>query len=403
MSSATRVHFPSAGTAPPQLATPGKAALNALSTGLQALHESLRDNEVITGVADKFMRLFIHFKTKESLLKKFDDETYVPTSCRIKVDLKGSQRISMSDKFAALVRNLKELTDKYKEDAAKVFLSAGELELKLIKQDLTKMVLRFANLLMKQKLLMNNDCRDHSQSHMLLTAVFIQEPRNHARIEEMVVDDTPGALEAINSNMDALRFDADDDFIYNALAIPPVGGSQPSAMTPEELELLIEIKKDLKNTLYRGIRAYYLQIRKIKNTNETKEILLESLTVDIANGTACVINNDDNNAEKVTLPNDVESLRDLIGSVMLEKMNEKKTSEKKSKADLKDRRGARGGGASSNTNTSTKKEKEKAKRKKKKAAAAKAAKKKAAKAAAADKDSVAVKSNKRRRPTNRSS
>ena len=109
------------------------------------------------------------------------------------------------------------------ENHAKV-IQKRKLELKLIKQDLTKMVLRFANLLVKQKLLMNNDCRDHSQSHTLLTAVFIQEPRNHARVEDMIVDDTPGALEAINSNMDALRFDADDDFIYTALAIDRNGG-----------------------------------------------------------------------------------------------------------------------------------------------------------------------------------
>ena len=75
MSSATKVQFQSAGTAPSQPASPGKAVMTALSTGIQALHESLRDNEVITGLADKFMQLFILLKSKESSLKKFDNET----------------------------------------------------------------------------------------------------------------------------------------------------------------------------------------------------------------------------------------------------------------------------------------------------------------------------------------
>lgn len=405
MSSATRVQFKSVGTTPSQLATPSKAASTALSIGLQALHESLRDNEVITGLAQKFLKLFILSKSKESTLRKFDDDTFIPTSCRIKVDLKGSYRISASDEFAVLTTRLKDITDAFKRDTANVFKASAELELKLIKQELSRMVLSFSDLLIKQKLLTKNDCRDHSLSKELITAVFIQEPRNHARtdIEAMIVDDTPGALEDIIGNIDTLRFNADDDFIYAALSIPEAGSSQPSAMTNDELVIVNETKKDLKRTLYHVVRSFHVQERKIYNSTKTKEVLLETLTGEVANGTAIEINNDSNNNQEGTkLPDDVESLRDLIGSVMLEKMNSHKISQKKSKNDLKDPRGARGGGASSKTNTPAQKKKKDAQRKKK-AAAAKAAKKKANRAAAAARDSVVADSNKRRRPTERSS
>ena len=405
MSSATKVQF-SAGTAPSQPAPPGKAATTALSTGLQALHESLRDNEVITGLALKFMRLFILLKSKETSLKKFDDETYIPTSCRVKVDLKGSHRISKSDKFAELTTSLTEINRKYMKDSAKVFLSVGNLELELIRQELAEMAVAFANLLMKQKLLTHNDCRDHSKSHELITAVFIREPNNHASVEDMETDQLEGVLESINSSMETLRFDTNDEFIYKALAVTPITSGQPPSLTENEFKFIWNIKKDLKNTLFRGVRAFSLQVRKIKNINQTKEILLETLTASTADGTATALNGDGEKEEGIELPADVSSLRDLIGSVMLEKMNDKKTTQHKSKSDLKDQRGAKkhhGGGASSNTNASTKKKKKEKAKKKKKAAAAKVAKKKATKATAVVNDSDAVNSNKRRRPASTSS
>ena len=406
MTSTTKVQFTSAGTAPSQPASPGKAATTALSTGIQALHESLRDNEVITGLAIKFMRLFILLKSKELSLKKFDDETYIPTSCRIKVDLKGSHRISKSDKFADLTTSLTEINQKYMKDSAKVFLSVGNLEVELIRQELAEMAVAFANLLMKQKLLMNDDCRDHSKSHELITAVFIREPNNHALVEDMDLDELESVIESLNSSMDTLRFDTDDEFIYNALAVTPITSGQPPELAEDEIKYILETKKDLKNTLYRGVRAFYLQVRKIKNINQTKEILLETLTASTADGTANALNGDGDKEEGIDLPADVSSLRDLIGSVMLEKMNDKKTTQQKSKSDLNDQRGAKkhhGGGASSNTNTSTKKKKKEKAKKKKKAASAKAAKKKAAKATAVVNDSDAVNSNKRRRPASTSS
>ena len=85
--------------------------MNGLLTGFQALHETLRDNEVVTSIAEKFIRQYIILKSKEESLKKFDDKAYIPLSCRVKIDLKGSHRISKSDKFVTLRDKLVEWHD----------------------------------------------------------------------------------------------------------------------------------------------------------------------------------------------------------------------------------------------------------------------------------------------------
>ena len=143
----------------------------------------------------------------------------------------------------------------------------------------------------------------------------------------------------------------------------------------------------------------HAQLRKVKMFATTKEVLLESTTVDLADKTAHNLNEGNGNNDNDKLPQDTESLQDLIGAIVLEKLNTKKSNDSKKQKEVKEKRGAhrqgnQGGGASSNTNAAQKKKK--AKERKKKAVAI--AKKKANQAAAAAKDSVAANSNKRRRP-----
>ena len=293
-------------------------------------------------------------------------------------------------------------TKKFQEGASKLFLATAQLELDLIRSDLAEMAVRFADLLMKQKLLFKEDCRDHSKSFELITAVFIREPHNHARDEsdDSMITDTHETEDELNGNINGLRFGVDDKFIYNTLSIPDINGRQPDKLRENEIKLIMETKKDLKNTLHRGIRCFHSQLRKIKMINTTKEVLLESATVQKANATANTLNEGDgDNGDN--LPQDSESLHELIGAIVLEKLNNNKIKKPKQKKEVKDQRGAQrqgtqGGGASPNTNTAAKKKKKKAKSKKKKKAAAE-------KAAAVEQGSVAASSNKRRRPPTESS
>ena len=407
MRSANRVQFSSTGTVPSPPTTPSKAAMNGLLTGFQALHETLRDNEVLTGIAEKFIRQYIILHSKEESLKKFDDDTYVPLSCRVKIDLKGSHRIRKSDKFANIREKLDATTKKFQEEASKHFQAVARLELDLIRADLAEMAVRFSDLLMKQKLLYKEDCRDHSNSNELITAVFISEPTNHARVDGDMIVDTQEAQAELDRNVAKLRFAQDDQFIYDILRINDPSGTQPNALHENEIELIMNTKKDLKNTLIRGICCFHAQLRKVKMIATTKEVLLESTTIDLADKTAHNLNegNSDNDNDK--LPQDAESLQDLIGAIVLEKLNTKKSNDSKKQKEVKEKRGAhrqgnQGGGASSNTNATQKKKKAREKLKKKKNAAA-IAKKKANQAAAAARDSVAASSNKRRRPPAQSS
>ena len=400
MRSARKVQFTSTGIVPSQPTTPSKAAMNGLLTGFQALHETLRDNEVVTSIAEKFIRQYFILHSKEESLKKFDDDAYIPLSCRVKIDLKGSYRIRMSNKFADVRKELDTVTEKFQDDAAKCFLAAAELELDLIRSDLAEMAVKFADLLMKQKLLFKEDCRDHSKSSELITAVFIRDPTNHPNYSEMIVD-TEETQKDLSNQIKGLRFGVDDAFIYKALTVTPdITGTQPSALHANEVELIMDTKKDLKNTLMRGMLSFHSQLRKVRMHNATKEVLLQSATIKVANSTAEDLNKG-NGTDGVQLPKDAESLQDLIGAIVLDKLNIKKS--KKQQKEVKEQRGAQrqgtqGGGASSNINATTQKKKREKLKKKKLAAAALAKKKKAGKAVAAAKDSVAANSNKRRRP-----
>ena len=86
----------------------------------------------------------------------------------------------------------------------------------------------------------------------------------------MDVDTLKGALETINSNMETLRFDTNDGFIYKALVVTPITSGQPPVLTVNKLKFILETKKDLKNTLYRGVRAFIYKLEKSRTPIKRK-------------------------------------------------------------------------------------------------------------------------------------
>ena len=153
---------------PSEQTTPSLLAKKTLSEGLQVLHPQLCDNEVIVGKAAKLLQLFFTSKAKEQSMKKFDDDTYLPKSCRFKGELKGSARIHDMDAF-------KELSEKSHKDILAFqnvmknhMKNSANLELKALRMKIMEKSTRFTDLITKQKLFNNkNACRVHDESNEL--------------------------------------------------------------------------------------------------------------------------------------------------------------------------------------------------------------------------------------------
>ena len=78
MRSATKDTSNDASTTSSPLPAPSTAAKKALSNGLHALHETLRNDKAFTGVAMKLLQLLISLRAKEKSFIKFDDASYLP-------------------------------------------------------------------------------------------------------------------------------------------------------------------------------------------------------------------------------------------------------------------------------------------------------------------------------------
>ena len=365
MSSARTNRLIGTGTIPSHRISPNVALKNALASGLLALHVNLRDNEVITHLAEKFLQQFVLLKSKEKARLKFESNTYIPLSCRIMVDLKGSLAISKSDPFTALELRLKNITDTFKTETTAVFKDAADLEIKNVRQALMKTVVRFADMLMKQRLLINDVCREHTKSTELTIMVFITEalPPTDIRMGEGADDDEPGIDVYLYREMLKLTFGTSKDELYKALDEKRNPGNQPDALSETEKGIITQVQNDLKVCFTHCINSYTKKSNERKMESETKELLLLTATADAGDDTNVRMDEDGNN-NNAALPPTVETINDLIKAAIIAHDNEKRN---KTNSSVKDKRGAKstkkkkqtnGGGASkSKTNQTSQKSK----------------------------------------------
>lgn len=365
MSSAKKVHFSGTGNVPSPPVSPHAAAKNALSSGLQVLHENIRDNEVITRLAGKFLRLLTLYKSKEKALLKFDNEAYLPLSCRIKVDLKGSSLISKSTKFTDLATKLKEVSTTFQTGTTAVFKAAANLELKAVGKAMMETSMELANLLMKYRLLTNDDaCREHKLSHELTIMCILAEsvPPNLSMDDDDLA--YPGNDEDTYSMMKRLVFDTDLDTVYAYLKLARTPGTQPGPISETEQMVILQVQIELKGTLIACLDKYIEQEKKIQLANKAKEMLLLTATAKSADDSGDVLD-DDNDVANI-LPDSMNDLNKLMQSAIIAHEKAKKTTSdkpvkekggaSKSSKKKKKKKGTNGGGASANqTNQNTNK------------------------------------------------
>lgn len=313
--------------------TPSLLAKKTLSEGLQALHPQLRDNEVIAGIAAKILQLFFTFKTKETSMKKFDDDTYLPKSCRFKGELKGSAKIRDTDAF-------KELSEKSHEDVLAFqnvmknhMKNSANLELKALRMELMEKSTRFADLITKQKLFNNkNVCRVNDKSNELTIKVFKDEINDDD--DEIIVDDdntTTGDTDEPEEDelleeatISYLRFKSTEEEMRVALSLSATESlNQGIAFSKTDLRIIEEVKAALKNTLSSAFNSYELQVRKLDSAKRIKEMILLEATTRTADDVAIELD------KGLALPNNIEELKELFKAVILDHDAEKAKSKSK--------------------------------------------------------------------------
>jgi hypothetical protein len=264
---------------PSRKLTPSLAAKTALTTGLEALHPHLCDNEHITGIARNILQLFFSLKTKEKSKKKFDDESFIPTSCRFLFKLKGTSRVCNTDEFQAMEKETKDDLDNIAAKLTSHMKKVATLEIKMLQKELMTKTMRFSDLIVKQQLLSTNGtCRGHQFSNELTIKVF---------------DAAEGDSEETIQQMKFLSFDATQEELRLALTLPAtIAMTQATGPTTSELAAVAYARKALKNTLSAAFLAYQKSNESLLKEREIKEILFEALTTDKADDIAIEIDQD---------------------------------------------------------------------------------------------------------------
>ena len=317
MRSATKDTSNDASTTSSPLPAPSTAAKKALSNGLHALHETLRNDKAFTGVAMKLLQLLISLRAKEKSFIKFDDASYLPQSVRFKVDLKASKRISSSDEFVTLKDNMEEEVKTFQLAMSGYMKQSALLELTALKREALERTAKFADLMVKQKLLADGACRVHSRSNELTVRVFdTVEIEGGATITE-------------------LRFGHDDTAVSNANGLDAVPTTQPEPISNKEMDMIMEVRQALKNTISKALLEFDNREKENRLFQKTKEIILQEVTETVADATADELNGDD-----VMIPDTVTGLQDLFSQFLIDHENKKHKKPVKGDRGAKDGKGA---------------------------------------------------------------
>jgi hypothetical protein len=310
MKSAKKVRIEDTSTTPPTAqASPSNLALAALFNGLQALHQHLRDNEVFTGLAEKTLQLFFMHESKVKSAKKFGDETYLPQSCRVKVNLRGTQRIFKTDEFKELQEEAEADIKAFQHKMRDHMKKANFLEITALKSELHERIVKFADLIVKQKLLLSTDaCRVHTQSNGLTYKLF-ENPKelDDGASDDRNSSDSETQPEEHFEDIGLHLFMKPNKDLKTLLSIPVTSDIQ---LNDTEKEIVSYTKKCLKKTISHAFHTYTSTLKDRNVAREAKEILLEAITTEAADNMASALD------EETDIPNNITDLKDMFNQLL---------------------------------------------------------------------------------------
>jgi len=152
---------------------------------------------------------------------------------------------------------LEEISTTFQTGTTAVFKAAAILELKAVGKAMMEASMELANLLMKYRLLTNDDaCREHKLSHELTIMCILAEavPPNPSMDDEHLA--YPGNDVDTYADMKRLIFDTDLDTVYAYLKLIRNPSTQPVEISEAEQMVIFQVQIELKGTLIACLDEY---------------------------------------------------------------------------------------------------------------------------------------------------
>ena len=157
-SSAKRIRIETPTVPSHTIASPAAAAKAVFVNGTLALPLALQDT--VKGEARNYIELLKTLRSKETSLKKYDDESYIPLSLRKDFKLKGSFRITKSSKFEEHQKEMDEITKEWRLKARKKTKEILMMDIEAFREELIRIGIRITRLICQAELLQRMECRD---------------------------------------------------------------------------------------------------------------------------------------------------------------------------------------------------------------------------------------------------
>ena len=158
---------------PPKTITPITSAGKQLISNLAALHPDLRDSEPIRRIAEEILQLFINLNSKMQSTKRFDDPTFLPTSCRLKIAIKGTARVSKLQRFKDIQQEAEDELNSFKKKMCGHMKSAALVEIEELNALLLANTTKLADMIVKVRMLqLDGASRGHTKSNELTIKVL---------------------------------------------------------------------------------------------------------------------------------------------------------------------------------------------------------------------------------------
>jgi hypothetical protein len=249
-------------------------------------------------------------ESKVKSAKKFGDETYLPQSCRVKVSLRGTQRISKLEEFKELQDQAEAETKAYQNEMRNHMKMANFLERTALRSELLERTVKFADLIVKQKLLLNTDaCRVHTQSNGLTYKLF----ENPKESDGGTSDRDPTESEMQSEDEEHLEdiglhfFMKPNKDLKTLLSIPANSNIQ---LNDTEKKIVSDTKNCLKKTISHAFKTYTTTLKERSMARETKEILLQAITTEAADDMATALD------EETDIPTNITDLKDMFNQLL---------------------------------------------------------------------------------------
>jgi hypothetical protein len=136
-----RTRFSASETTPvPLMASPLVSAKAALRSGLQSLTTSI--HSIVEHFSNQLIVLHTKLIQKKKTLKTFDDESFIPRSARVSIELTASVAVRETPEFGQLSARVREHTLQYQADVKQCMKESLELEVMQLINEGTSVIVR---------------------------------------------------------------------------------------------------------------------------------------------------------------------------------------------------------------------------------------------------------------------